>query len=137
MAYNPKFGNAFVNAEAVGGLQAVFASGKLRIYDGTQPTDADTALGGGNHLLAELTFGSPAFPAAVAGLITMNAITKDSDADATGTAAFFRCTESDGTTGLMDGTVGTTGCDLNLDSVAIQQHADVSVTSFTIQLSKG
>ena len=64
----------------------------LRIYSGTQPTDPDTALAG-NTLLAELAMSSTSFGAAAdaapGGRITANAITADSSADATGTAAFF------------------------------------------------
>ena len=88
-------------------------------------------------LLAELRFAATAFPAAVAGLLTANAITGDVAANATGTAAWFRCLKSDGTSVLMDGTVGTATSDLVLDSTAIQINADVNVTSFTIQIAKG
>ena len=38
-----------------------------------------------------------------------NAITQDSSADATGTASFFRLYKSDGTTCVLQGTVGTSG----------------------------
>ena len=38
----------------------------------------------------------------------------------------------DGVTGVMDGSVGTTGCDLNLNTTSIVIGATVSVTSMTI-----
>ena len=64
-------------------------SGYLRIYDGSQPATADTALGAQN-LLAELRFNATAAPAATNGVATFNAITSDASANATGTATFFR-----------------------------------------------
>ena len=124
-----------MNAEA-DALAPQFNTGYLRIYDGAQPTNADTAVGA-QVLLAELRFNATAFPAAVAGLLTANAITGDVDANATGTAAWFRALQSNGTSAIMDGTVGTATSDLVLDSTAIQINADVNVTSYTIQVSKG
>lgn len=105
-------------------------SGSLRIYSGTVPANADTALSG-NTLLASLTVGNPAFGAASSGVATANAITADSSADATGTATFFRVLESDGTTVVFQGTVGTSGAELNLSSTSIVATGTVSVTSLT------
>lgn len=135
MANNPKWSNAAVNAEA-DALAALLNDGYLRIYDGTQPANADTAITS-QVLLAELRFGNPAFAAAVAGLLTANTITTDTAANATGTATWFRALKSDGTSVVFDGSVGTSAADLILDSVAIQVNADVSVSSFTHQVSKG
>lgn len=135
MANNPKRSNAAVNA-AGDAVTALLNSGKLRIYTGTQPATADTALSG-NTLLAELTFGATAFGSASAGVSTANAITSDSSADATGTASWFRALKSDGTTAVFDGTVGTSGADLNLNSTAISAGATVSVSSFTYTENKG
>lgn len=128
MASNFKQANVAVNA-AADAVCALLNSGKLQIYDGSQPVTADTEVDA-QVKLAELTFGSPAFAAAVAGVATANAITEDSAADATGTASWFRAlTSGDGKT--FDGSVGTSGCDLNLNSVEIQVNAEVSVTSMT------
>lgn len=135
MPVNPKFSNACVNAEA-DALAALLNNGYLRIYDGTQPTNADTAIGA-QVLLAELRFGATAFGAAVAGLITANAITSDTSNNATGTASWFRALKSDGTSVVYDGSVGTATSDLILNSVAIQINAQTDVTSLTIQVSKG
>lgn len=134
MANNLKLANQSVNIEA-DALAAQFNSGYLRIYDGAQPATADTAVGA-QVLLAELRFNATAFGAAVAGVITAAAITADSAANATGTAAWFRALKSDGTTPLMDGSVGTTASDLNLNSTAIQINAEVSVTSFVHTVTK-
>ncbi len=134
MANNLKMANQSVNTEA-DALAAQFNSGYLRVYDGTQPVTADTAIGT-QVLLAELRFNATAFGAAAAGVITANAITADTSANATGTAAWFRALKSDGTTPLMDGSVGTAAADLILNSVAIQSGAEVSVTSFVHTVTK-
>jgi hypothetical protein len=121
-----------VNA-ACDAVAALLNSGKARIYSGTRPANANTALSG-NTLLAELTFGSTAFGAAVAGVATANAITADSSADATGTATFARLLKSNGTSVVMDVDVTTSaGSDrIVLDTVAIAAGANVSISSFTI-----
>lgn len=105
-------------------------SGSLRIYSGTAPTDANTALSG-NTLLAQLTMAATAFGAASSGVATAGTITADSSADATGTATFFRVLGSNGTTVVFQGTVGTSGAELNLNSVSIVTGGNVAVTSLT------
>ena len=117
--------------EMLDSIRDNFNSGKLRIYSGTRPTDADTALSG-NTLLAELTFGATAFPASSGGVLTANAITSDSAADNTGTASFARCFESDGTTAICDMSVGTSGTEVILNTTSIVAAAVVSCSSFTI-----
>lgn len=104
------------------------ASALLRIYDGTQPATGGSA----TTLLAELTCNATFAPAASSGVLTLNAITADSSANATGTATWFRIVQSGGSTHVLDGTVGTSGADLNLSSVSIVATGTVSVTSFTI-----
>lgn len=100
----------------------------LRIYDGTQPARGGTA----TTLLAELTCGTPFAAAASGGVLTLGEITQDSSANATGTATWFRIVKADGTTFVMDGTVGTSGADLNLTTTSIVATQPVSVTSFVI-----
>lgn len=104
------------------------ASALLRIYDGTQPATGGTA----TNLLAELTCNATFAPAASGGVLTLNAITQDSSANATGTATWFRIVQSGGSTHVLDGTVGTSGADLNLNSTSIVATGTVSVSSFTI-----
>jgi hypothetical protein len=135
MANSPKFANVTVNAEA-DALARLLDNGYLRLYSGSQPTNADTALGA-QVLLAELRFNATSAPAASAGVLTFNAITSDTAADATGTAAFYRALKSDGTSVVMDGSVGTSSADLVLNSTAIQSGAQVDVTSFAVTVSKG
>lgn len=134
MALAPKLSNAGANA-AANAVCALLNSGFLDIYDGTQPATADTAISG-NTKLAGLTFGSTAFGSASAGVATANAITQDSDADNTGTATWFRATKSDHTTVVFDGSVGASGCNLNLATASIVQHGTVSVTALTYTQSE-
>ena len=139
MANNPYFSTLTV----VAGMSAIVAllnTGFLEIYAGTQPTDANTATSGQLLLSSGMTFAATAFAAPVASgaagsrvvTATANTIVSDTSAAATGTAAWFRAYKSDGVTGVMDGSVGTTGCDLNLNTTSIVIGATVSVTSMTI-----
>lgn len=108
----------------------IAASGLIRIYSGTPPVDVNTALAG-NTLLAELACSATFAAAAAGGVLTANAITADSSADATGTATFFRITTSGGTA-IIQGSVGTSGADLNFNTTSIVAGAQVSITSLTI-----
>lgn len=103
-------------------------SGILRIYDGSRPATGGSA----TTVLAELTCNATFAGAAASGVLTLNAITQDSAANATGTATWARLFKSDGVTIVMDLSVGTSGADINLNTVAIVTNAIVSVTSATI-----
>ena len=134
MALTAKRGAAATNA-AVAAMGALLNSGYLDIYDSTggtgQPTSADTAVGS-QVKLARLTFAATAFLTPVAGVATAGAIGSAASALATGTATWFRCWKSDGVTAVYDGSVGTTGCDLNLATVSIVAGASVSVSALTL-----
>lgn len=134
---------SIANASAIAGLNAIAdlcdagaGAALLNIYSGTVPTDADTALSG-NTLLAQLTMSDPAFGAAVDNIgkatVTANSITSDSDANATGTATFFRITDSNSNV-IYQGAVGTSGAELNLDTTSIVATGTVNVTSCTLNL---
>ena len=100
----------------------------LRIYDGTRPATG----GAPTTLLAQLTLSDPSSAAASGGVLTLSAIAQDAAADATGTATWFRVVQSDGSTHVLDGNVGTAGSDMNLNTTSIVTGATVSVTSWTI-----
>ncbi len=100
----------------------------LRIYDGSRPATGGSA----TTLLAELTCNATFAASASGGVLTLNSITQDSSANATGTATWFRIVKSDGTTHVLDGSVGTSGSDLNLTTTSIASGSPVQVTSFTI-----
>jgi hypothetical protein len=107
---------------------AAGANAKLRLYSGTRPATGGTP----TTLLAELTCGSTLAPAASGGVLTLNAITSDSSADASGTATWARLVKSDGTTHVMDMDVGTSGADLNMNSNVISAGAAVAITGATL-----
>lgn len=134
MAHNTKMSEASVNAQA-DRLAQLANNGFIRFYDGAQPASADDPLTDQNQL-CELLLGSPAFGTASGGTIAANSITPDPDADDTGTATWFRVYESDGVSALWDGSIGEANCDININSVAIQQHANVSLTSFSHTVAK-
>lgn len=101
----------------------------VRIYSGTPPANAGAALSG-NTKLAELVAASPFAPAASGGVLTASGITTEAAADATGTATFYRAYKSDGTTNCEQGSVGTSGADMNLNTTSIVAGGPVAVTSF-------
>lgn len=85
----------------------------------------------GDVEVATITFGNPAFGAASTGTITLSG-TPLSDTNATGgTVAQFSIYKS-GPTKLLEGTVATSGADINITSVAIAATETVTLTSFTI-----
>lgn len=106
---------------------AAGGSALLNIYSGTRPATGGTA----TTLLAQLTCNATFAPASSAGVLTLNAIASAS-ASATGTASWARLYKSDGTTFVMDLSVGTSGADINLNSTALASGATVSVSSATI-----
>ena len=105
----------------------VGGSGFLRIYDGTRPATGGAA----TTLLAELTGNATFAPAAAGAVLTLNAITQDSSANATGTATWARWVSSGGTF-CVGMNVGTSGADLNLTTTLINAGQPVSVSTFTI-----
>lgn len=116
------------NAQADAITTRAGASALLRIYDGSRPATGGTA----TTLLAELTCNATFAPSASGGVLTLNAITQDSSANATGTATWFRIVASNGTTFVLDGNVGTSGSDLNLNSTSIVAAGIVAISSFVI-----
>ncbi len=108
--------NAIVDLLDVGSGQA---TGDLRFYTAAFAT-----------LLATLLFSNPAFGAASTGVATASAITADSSADATGTAAVLRARDRDAGT-VFEGTVGTSGADINFNTVSWTSGDNISVSSLT------
>jgi hypothetical protein len=136
MAADPRLTNATASAacDAIVDRIDTGGAGTIKIYTATIPTDADTALGA-QTLLATLTFSATAFGAASNGVATASAITSDSSADATGTAAWARIANGAGTT-IMDVTVGTSGEDINFNTVSFVTGATVAITSMTVTVPK-
>jgi len=111
-------------------------AGTIKIYDGAQPANANTAVST-QTLLGTLTFSDPAFGAADAsGIATAGAITQDASADATGTATWARIADSNGLT-KFDCDVGTSAATIVLDSVSIVAGGTIDITAFTITQPSG
>lgn len=123
LAYSTSLRNAQLDAITT----AIGSSGLLRIYDGTRPATGGTA----TTLLAELALSTTAAGSAASGVLTFSAITSDTSANATGTATWFRIVTSGGTH-VIDGNVGTSGSDMNFNSVSFVSGATIAVSSATI-----
>jgi len=134
MALTPKLANVGANA-AANAVTVLLNSGYLDLFDGTQPTDADTAIGA-QVKLAHIPLSAAAFGTAVAGVATANAIVSNSAAVATGTATWFRAYRSNGTTAVFDGSVGTSGCNVNLSTVALTVGDLIAVSAFSYTQAK-
>lgn len=105
---------------------ALGANGKLVIYSGSAPANAQASLSG-NTAIATIT--GLNFGAAASGVSTVTSSTADTNAVG-GTASFFRVTTTAGTV-IFQGLCGTSGSDLNLNSLTIAAGANVSLTSGT------
>jgi hypothetical protein len=121
--------------------------GKIIIYGssgGSVPSTADTALTIPSQHQILVTFDSthgvvqnPMFGNAGAnspGRIDLNGVPLTTPATATGTATFFRIYQNNGTTVVAQGTVGTASADLILNTVAITNGVNVTITSGTITM---
>lgn len=104
----------------------------LRIYDGAQPATPDTALGAQN-MLAELACATDAFLAAAAGVLTADAIASDTNAAATGTAAWASFCTAAGVR-KIDCSVGTADANVIINTTTITSGGTVSCSAATITL---
>lgn len=112
-------------------------AGIIEIYTASIPTDADTAIGAQTKL-ATLTFSATSFGAATdgnpGGLITANAITSDSSADATGTADWARILTQSGGTTICDVNISTSGATMNFNTTAFTAGSTIACTAFTFTM---
>lgn len=129
MASNLKYSNGTRDAQQNGLITYAGTGAIIHIYEGTQPTNANTAISGQTLLVSLTVTGS--FGTDSNGTITLSSVANGT-AVATGTAQFFRITQSDNSTVVMDGSVGTSGCDMNLNNTSIATSQVVSITSGTI-----
>lgn len=108
----------------------------MRLYNGTKPATAATALSG-NTLLAEGTLPSDWMAAASSGSKAKSGtwtLTGQSGASTGTNAVFFRIYASDGTTSKIQGDVTATGGggDLTMDNINVANAQTVTVNSFTL-----
>ena len=102
---------------------------KFQIRTGAPPADCATAASG--TLLVEITCPSDWMAAASSGSKAKSG-TWSGTASGTGTAAHFRIYDSGGTTCHAQGTVSTSGADLNLDNTSIASGQTVTISTFSL-----
>lgn len=119
---------------AVDAVLALAASGSIEIRSGSQPASAsDTATG---TLLATFTLDGTPFATASSGSAAIADTPLATTWSADGTAGWFRVKGSGGST-VLDGSVGTSGADLNLSTVTAASGGDVSITGGSITQPAG
>ena len=129
MASNLQYSNGTRDAQQQGLITYAGSNAIIRLYDGTQPVNANTAIST-QTLLVSLNI-SGAFGTDSNGTLTFSTINSGT-AVASGTAGFFRIVKSDGTTVVMDGSIGTSSADLVLNTTSIATNDTVAITSGTI-----
>lgn len=129
MASNLQYSNGTRNAQQNGLITYAGSNAIIRLYDGTQPANANTAIST-QTLLVSLNV-SGAFGTDSNGTLTFSTV-NNGTAVASGTASFFRIVKSDGTTVVMDGSVGTSSADLVLNTTTIATNDTVAISSGTI-----
>lgn len=126
--------------DAINALCNTGGTGSLFIRSGAQ--EASTLTADAGTLGSTLPLSATAFGASTSGTSdglvtgTANAITSDTNAAASITAAHFRIKNGAGTV-ILQGNVGTSGCDLNLNTTTITAGDTVAVTSFKDTLPCG
>jgi hypothetical protein len=107
-------------------LGTAMASATLSIYTGSQPATANDAASGTKLVDIAIT----SFNAASSGTATLNTTSPNvGTAIATGTAGWGRITH---TSGVIDGTVGTSGTDFTINSTSVTSGSAVTLTAMTI-----
>ena len=137
------------NLAGTTGFAATFANGVIDIYSGTQPASADAAITG--TLLGRVTLNSGAFTAGTAtnGLTfaaaSGGAVSKSGvwsfNGVAAGTAGWFRlkgnALDNDGvstTLPRVDGSIATSGADMNLSNISVAVSSPNTIDSFSFQI---
>lgn len=83
-------------------------------------------------LLAQITCPATYLAAASGGSAIKAGTWSDAAADAAGTAAFFRLCKNDGTTPVLQGTMGTAAADMIVDNAVFAVGQTFTVTVFSI-----
>lgn len=130
----PTLSDARRNATAQGHTDALDGGsgpGKIRVYSGTKPAGPDTAIGA-QVLLAEFTCADPAFTAGATGVRILDATpVLTATGLAAGTAAWYRALDSNNVA-HFDGTVGTSGAELTLNTTTVSVGLALELTAGTL-----
>ena len=134
------------NLAGATGFASTFAAGVIEVYSGSQPVSADAAVTG--TLLGTVTLNSGAFTpgsptngltfaAAANGVVAKSGVWSFSGV-AAGTAGWFRFKGNGSDAGTsstvlprLDGSVATSGADLNLSNISIAVGAPSTIDTFT------
>jgi hypothetical protein len=128
-------------------LRTLFSGGYLLLYAGPVPSSADDAIVGGTHTLLcdvrnnNTTTGITFASSASGGAITKNLSETWSRAAAnTGTATFYRLVASSDTgassttEARLQGSIGTSGADLNLTTTSLTATTVYTIDTFSVSL---
>jgi len=127
-------------------FRTIFNLGFIRVYDGPVPASADAALDAANHLLVTMSISGGGTGLTFAASASGGAITKtlaetwSGVAIASGTATFYRLVTPTDTGALsttearLQGSVGTSGADLNMTTTTLNSSTSYPVDSFSIAL---
>jgi hypothetical protein len=124
-----KYSNALRHAQNEALITYAGNDAIINIYQGSAPANANTGITTQTLLVSCVLSG--AFGTDTDGTLTLGTV-NTGVAVATGVASFFRVFKSDNTSVVMDGSVGVTGADLNLDITAINITQSVNITGGTI-----
>ena len=83
-------------------------------------------------VLASISNPADYFTAASGGSIVKTGTWSDTSANAAGTADFFRMCKADGTTCVLQGTMGTATADMIVDNAVFAAGQTFTVTTFTL-----
>lgn len=109
---------------------SIGTSAVLKILTHGLPASCATADTG--TVLATLNLPNDYWAAASSGTKALSGTWQDTSADAAGTANHFRMFKSNGTTCMMQGTVGTGGEDLVVDNDVFAAGQQFTITTFTL-----
>lgn len=142
-----RFSTGLRNAIMDAGFKPSMDGGTMHFYSGTQPADADSAETGtlllkvteasGTHTPGIATNGLD-WLAAVAGVAAKAAVVWSGAGTAANTAGWFRFYDVDVDTGVsttavrFDGSIGTSGADLNIGNTSIEISATTTVDTFSV-----
>lgn len=125
-----QFSTAVRNAMGDAIETAIGVSAILKIR--TTAVPANCAAADAGTVLASITLAADWASAAAAGAKALSSLpVSDLVADNTGTAAHYRLYATDGTTCHNQGTVGTSGTDIIVDSVSFTAGQQFNITAWT------
>jgi len=124
-----KYSNALRHAQNEALITYAGNNAIINIYQGSAPANANTGITTQTLLVSCVLSG--AFGTDTNGTLTLGTV-NTGVAVATGVASFFRVFKSDNISVVMDGSVGVTGADLNLDTTTINITQSVNITGGTI-----